>query len=162
MYANHYTQRSKELSVFIEHPLASPGSTKNCEWSYLINGASDLIPKSRASISYQLYSAAAIPLWKLCRGKISIQGNRSVQPELRSNPQCLYNHKGTDEQNWHNVVALNGGLQVYTESPCLKIFPPHNFQNLDYLCILAHTFGNGLLLLMAVSPLISMARNRAP
>ena len=62
MYANHYTQRSKELSVFIEHPLASPGSTKNCEWSYLINGAFDLIPKLRASISYQLYSAAAIPL----------------------------------------------------------------------------------------------------
>ena len=30
--------------------------------------------------------AAAIPLWKLCRGKSSVEGNLSVQQELLSNP----------------------------------------------------------------------------
>ena len=37
---------------------------------------------------------------------------------------------------------------MYTEFPCLKIFPLHNFQKMDFLCILAHTFCIGLLLLM--------------
>ena len=37
---------------------------------------------------------------------------------------------------------------MYTNFTCLKIFPLHNFQNWDCPCILAHTFGIGLLLLM--------------
>ena len=39
---------------------------------------------------------------------------------------------------------------MYTEFPCLKIFPLHNFQKRDCPCILAHTFGIGLLLLMII------------
>ena len=37
---------------------------------------------------------------------------------------------------------------MYTEFPCLKIFPLHNFQTRDCPCILANTFGIGLLLLI--------------
>ena len=37
---------------------------------------------------------------------------------------------------------------MYTEFPCLKISPLHNFQKRDFLCILAHTFSIGLFLLM--------------
>ena len=37
---------------------------------------------------------------------------------------------------------------MHTEIPCLKIFTLHNFQKRDCLCILAHTFWIGLLLLM--------------
>ena len=37
---------------------------------------------------------------------------------------------------------------MYTEFPCLKIFPLHNFQKRDCLRILAHTLCIGLLLLM--------------
>ena len=55
---------------------------------------------------------------------------------------------GTADQNWFSVVMLNLELPVYTEFPCLKIFPLHNFQKWDCLCMLAHTFGIGLLLLM--------------
>ena len=40
------------------------------------------------------------------------------------------------------------GIPVYTDIPCLKIFPLHNFQKRDYLRTLAHTFSIGLLLLM--------------
>ena len=41
---------------------------------------------------------------------------------------------------------------MYTEFPCHKIFPLHNFQKRDCLRIVAHTFGIGLLLLMSTSP----------
>ena len=37
---------------------------------------------------------------------------------------------------------------MYTEFPCLKIFPLHNFQKRDCPHILAHTFGIGLMLLI--------------
>ena len=57
---------------------------------------------------------------------------------------------GTADQNWFSVVVLNLGLPVYTEFPCLKIFPLHNFQKRDCPRILAHTFGIGLLLLMSL------------
>ena len=40
---------------------------------------------------------------------------------------------------------------MYTEFPCLKIFPLHNFKKRDCLCILNHTFGIGLLLLMLLA-----------
>ena len=87
--------------------------------------------------------------WKLCRGKSSAEVTWSVQPELLSNPPWLYSfYIGTADQNWFSVVVLNLGLPVYTEFPCLKIFPLHNFQKRDCLSILAHTFGIGLLLLM--------------
>ena len=42
------------------------------------------------------------------------------------------------DQNWFSAVVFLRGILIYTEFPCLKIFP----------CILAHTFGIGLLLLM--------------
>ena len=45
---------------------------------------------------------------------------------------------------------------MYTEFPCLQIFPLHNFQKKDCLCILAHTFGIGLLLLIGEPPLVSL------
>ena len=41
---------------------------------------------------------------------------------------------------------------MYTEFPCLKIFPLHNIEKWDCLRILAHTFGIGLLLLMNTGP----------
>ena len=87
--------------------------------------------------------------WKLCRGKSSVDGNWSVQPELPSNPPWLYTfYRGTADQNWFNVVVFYGGIQVCTELSCLKTFPLHNFQNKDCLCILAHTFGIGFVLQM--------------
>ena len=49
-----------------------------------------------------------------------------------------------------------GGIPVYTEFPCLKIFPLHNFQKRDCLRIIAHTFGIGLLLLMSCTTLLIM------
>jgi hypothetical protein len=55
---------------------------------------------------------------------------------------------GTADNNWLSVVVLNLGLPVYTEFPCLKISPLHNFQKRDCPCILAHTSDIGLLLLM--------------
>ena len=45
-------------------------------------------------------------------------------------------YKDTGKQNFFSVVVLNLGLPVYTEFPGLKIFPLHNFPNLDYLLIL--------------------------
>ena len=57
-------------------------------------------------------------------------------------------YRGTADQNWFFVVVLNLGLPGYTEFPCLKIFPLHNFQTWDCLSILSHTFGIGLMLLM--------------
>ena len=64
----------------------------------------------------------------------------------------MYNlYRGTADKNWFGVVVLNLGLPVYTEFPCLKIFPLHNFQKWDCLRILVHTFGIGLLLLMISS-----------
>ena len=45
-------------------------------------------------------------------------------------------------------MVLNLGLLVYTEFPCLKIFPLHKFRKRDCPFILAHTFVIGLLLLM--------------
>ena len=45
-------------------------------------------------------------------------------------------------------MVLYLGIPVYREFPCLKNFPLHYFQNWDCLCILAHNFGIGLLLLM--------------
>ena len=57
-------------------------------------------------------------------------------------------YRGAADQNWFSLVILIVGLPVYKEFPCPKIFPLHNFQKLDCLCILAHTFGIRLLLLM--------------
>ena len=79
--------------------------------------------------------------WKLCRGKSSVEGHWSVQPELLSNPPWLYNLcRVAADQNWFGAVILNLGLPVYTEFPCLKFFPLHNYQKWDCLLILAHTF----------------------
>ena len=52
------------------------------------------------------------------------------------------------DQNWFIAVVFLKGIPIYTEFPCLKIFPLHNFQTRDCPCILAHTIGIGLLLLM--------------
>ena len=39
-------------------------------------------------------------------------------------------------------------MVVYTKCPCLKMFPLPTYQKWDCLCILADTFGIGLLLLI--------------
>ena len=63
-------------------------------------------------------------------------------------PMTVQFYIGTADQNWFSVVVLKLGLPVHTEFPCLKIFPLHNFQKRDCPCIITHTFGIGLLLLM--------------
>ena len=86
----------------------------------------------------------------------AVEGNYSVQPQFLSNTPRLYNfYRGTADQNWFSVVFLQRGIPVYTYFPCLMIFSLHNFQNWDCLCILAHTFGIGLLLLMDLVYLLS-------
>ena len=93
--------------------------------------------------------AAAIPFWKvikrekLCRGKLKCTAGAPVKSP--KSVQFLKRHSWSE---LFSVVVKNCGLPVYTEFPCLKIFPLHNFQTWDWLCILAHTFGIGLLLLM--------------
>ena len=60
--------------------------------------------------------------------------------------QWLYSfYIDTYDQNWCSVVVLSLGLPVYTEFPCLKVFP---LRKRDCPCILAHTFGIELLVLM--------------
>ena len=46
---------------------------------------------------------------------------------------------------------------MYTEFPCLKIFPLHRHSFWDCLRILAHAFDLGFVLLMGIPPLVSPA-----
>ena len=82
-------------------------------------------------------TAAAIQLLKVMLRENLCRGKWCVQPELLSNPPWLYNmYRGTDDQNWISVVVLYLGL----------------FQKWDCLCILAYSFGIGLLLLETQNP----------
>ena len=80
---------------------------------------------------------------KLCRGKLKCTAGAPFKNHI-----TVQLYIGTADQNWFSVVMLNLEFPVYTEFPCLKIFPLHNFQKRDCPRILAITFGIGLLLLM--------------
>ena len=67
----------------------------------------------------------------------------------------------TADQYWFSSVVLNLGLPVYTEFPCLKIFPLYIFQKKDCPRILAHTFGIGLVLLMVQEGVLSHNKERS-
>ena len=86
---------------------------------------------------------------KLCRGKLKCTAGAPFKNHI-----TVQLYIGTADQNWFSVVMLNLEFPVYTEFPCLKIFPLHNFQKRDCPRILAHTFGIRLLsisvLLLAV------------
>ena len=56
--------------------------------------------------------------------------------------------EGTADWNWFSVVVSLKEIPVYTEFPCLKISPPHRHSFWDCCCLIAHTFGIGLLLIM--------------
>ena len=58
-------------------------------------------------------------------------------------------YRGSADQYWFSDVVSNLGLPVFTEFPFLMMFPLHNFQKWDCPCILGHTLGIGLLLLMS-------------
>ena len=90
------------------------------------------IPKEQAHRQQQSH------FFKLCRGK-QMKLKCTAGAPFKSSMTVIFFYKCTADHNRFSIVVLNLGLRVYTEFPCLKIFPLHNFQKWDCLCILAHS-----------------------
>ena len=90
--------------------------------------------------------AAEIPVFKVCWGKSSAEGNWSVQPELLKNPPWLYIFKYVQLIRTGVVLwSLKGAPVVHCN------FPLHNCQNWDCRCMRAFSFGIGDVWWMAMS-----------
>ena len=76
-------------------------------------------------------------------------------------PPWLYIlYAGTAYQNWFSVVVYCWRILVYTKLPCLCIFPLHGQSFWDCLCLLAHTFCIGSLLLRCgITAVVYLGRN---
>ena len=84
--------------------------------------------------------AAAIPLWKLCRGKSSEEVNWSVQPELLPNPPWHF-YRGIADHKWFRVVVFERSSGCAHQFTFAEILPIHNFQKWDCRFMWVYSFG---------------------